>query len=244
MTRVLDVDLDFFLNDVAFSHGRDDDRLDPSEFWPWPLEQAIEFLEQRCLLRQKVPGIVVEHHDEVFYRWRGAIAAGALEAPLQVTHVDAHADLGMGDPGYTYLMSDLLFRDLEDRRDPQAGYGGLDFSNWLLFAIANRWLSELTYVFIEGGGNDIFRWHLLNFEQEASALELKAVTRSDISRYLGGSENPPVAHREPPVPFRQVPWEEFQAQEPYDLVCLTRSPSYTPEASDYLFDEIRSDSST
>jgi hypothetical protein len=44
---------------------------------------------------------------------------------------------------------------------------------------------------------------------------------------------------EPKVPFGWVSWAEFGAGEPYDVVCLARSPSFTPPASDELFDEIR-----
>ena len=33
---------------------------------------------------------------------------------------------------------------------------------------------------------------------------------------------------------------EYEATEPFDLICLARSPSYTPEAADAVYDEIRS----
>lgn len=44
---------------------------------------------------------------------------------------------------------------------------------------------------------------------------------------------------EPEIPFRYVHWEKWTAKEPFDIVCLTRSPLYTPEESDFLYDEIR-----
>lgn len=144
MQRVLDIDLDFFMYEVADGRTRDDDRLDHEEFPPWTLDETISFLSGRCGLRQKRPGIVTEHHGELFFRWRDAIDRGLLRVPFHVTHVDAHADLGMGDAGFVDLLSDLVFRDVADRRDP--GPALLD-GNLLAFAVGNRWIGELDFVY-------------------------------------------------------------------------------------------------
>jgi hypothetical protein len=34
-------------------------------------------------------------------------------------------------------------------------------------------------------------------------------------------------------------WREFEATEPFDVICLARSPDYTPAELDPLFDVIR-----
>jgi len=44
MQRILDIDLDFFVNGAAHWVAYDGDRLEPKEFRPWPLEDAIAFL--------------------------------------------------------------------------------------------------------------------------------------------------------------------------------------------------------
>jgi hypothetical protein len=31
----------------------------------------------------------------------------------------------------------------------------------------------------------------------------------------------------------------FRATEPFDVICLVRSPGFTPEAADAIYDEIR-----
>jgi hypothetical protein len=36
-----------------------------------------------------------------------------------------------------------------------------------------------------------------------------------------------------------VSWPDFEAEEPDDIVCLARSPEFTPAESDALFDSIR-----
>jgi hypothetical protein len=67
-----------------------------------------------------------------------------LRAPFHVTHVDAHADLGLRDAGYMHLLSDLLFRTPEHRRDPGEH---LNDGNYLIFAAGCRWLAGLDYVY-------------------------------------------------------------------------------------------------
>ncbi len=239
MIRILDLDLDFFLDGVGELIPKDGPRLDPSEYRPWSISDAFAFLESACLLEGRSAGWSVEHHDELFPLWRKSIEEERLEEPFHVTHVDAHADLGMGDSAYMYVMGELLFDPVEGRRYPRTGDGAMDFGNWLLFALANRWIADLTYVFNEVGGSDVFSWHMENFDNSASNLQLKAARPADLKASLGTGRIPPIQATEPLVPFAQVPWVDFHASEPYDIVCLTRSPSYTPETSDRLFDAIR-----
>jgi hypothetical protein len=102
---------------------------------------------------------VVEHHNEIFYHWGEAIDAGQMTTPLEVVHVDAHADLGLGDASYAYLMGELAFEPFQKRyeilraRRPSSRNEMLDLDsyaltdgNWLMFALACGWLSNLTYV--------------------------------------------------------------------------------------------------
>src|SRR4051812_25445661 len=116
MQRVLDLDLDAFLYGSEHWRARDDARLDAEAHPPWDLPKVLSFLESNCRLSRPLPGFAVEHHGDLFFRWRDAIADGLLVPPFHVTHVDAHADLGMGDCGYVYLLTDLL-REAPDARD-------------------------------------------------------------------------------------------------------------------------------
>ena len=100
MQRVLDLDLDFFVDGIETNRARGDGRLDPDEYPAWSLADTLDFLRARCGLTGRLPGYVVQYHGELFTRWRDAIDAGLLQAPFHVTHVDAHADLGIGDAGY------------------------------------------------------------------------------------------------------------------------------------------------
>ncbi|MCW2980753.1 MAG: hypothetical protein JWO14_2480 [Solirubrobacterales bacterium] len=241
--RILDLDLDFFVHGAA--HWRPDEggRLDDAEFPAWDLEEAVAFLTDRCLLERPLPGFVVENHGELFRAWRWAISEGLLLAPFEVTHVDAHADLGLGDYGYMHLMTDLLYRHPDERIDPDEGEAGLGNGNYLAFAIACRWISNLIYVHNDEGGRDLMTYHLEDFDPEASNIELKAMPRDEIEKLFGllarRGEPPRVDRREPKVPFRHGSFRDFRADRPFDLICLARSRTYTPRGADAIFDVVR-----
>jgi len=240
VSRVLDLDLDFFVNGAA--HWRaDEGRLDPDEFPPWAVDEAITFLQERCGLDAPLPGLVVENHGELFRLWRSAIQRGQLLPPFHVTHVDAHADLGLGDSGYMHLMTEILYREPEDRLEPREGQRGLGDGNYLAFAIACRWVSDLIYVYNDEGGNDLMTYHMEGFDPRAGHIQLKAMNKPEIEKLLGllvREEGIKVDRLEPLVPFRHGCWREFEADQPFDFICLARSPSYTPAEADAVFSEI------
>lgn len=239
--RVLDLDLDFFLDGAATWRGRQDDRLDAADYRPWPLAQVLSFLRERCRLAGTLPGIVVEHHGELFGRWRDAIDAGQLTPPFHVTHVDAHADLGLGDSGYSYLMTSLLFEEPEQRRFPKEGEGGLEDGNYLAFATACRWLSDLAYIHNgSSGGDDVLLYYRQGFDPAAQNLQLVGIrSQQELRENLLTPQNLTIAHREPAIPFQSLQWEQFHAEQPFDFICLARSPPFTPAESDPIFDAIR-----
>jgi hypothetical protein len=39
----------------------------------------------------------------------------------------------------------------------------------------------------------------------------------------------------PPVPFDWLLWHDYEATEPFDLICLARSPSFTPSEADAVY---------
>jgi hypothetical protein len=44
----------------------------------------MSFLELNCGLGRPLPGYAVEHHADLFFRWRDAIDAGLLIPPLKL----------------------------------------------------------------------------------------------------------------------------------------------------------------
>jgi hypothetical protein len=239
--RVLDIDLDFFVHGVARHRTCVDGRLDPTEYPAWSLDQTLDFLQSRCGLTGQLPGVVVDHHGELFARWRDAIDTGALRAPFHVTHVDAHADLDVGGTGYMHLLTDLLFREPEDRRDPGEH---LKDSNYLIFAVGCRWLTALDYIYNRPddrnghGPGDINRVVMQGFQHDADQIQLAALTQRQMEDFAFVRHTEPV-RLEPPVPFRAIPWAQYSATGSFDLICLARSPEYTPASCDDIFDASR-----
>lgn len=162
-----------------------------------------------------------------------------LQPPFHVTHLDAHADLGLGDSGWVYLMTDLLHCDVEDRTSPKSGGSALNEGNFLAFAIAARWIGELEYVYGDGGGGDELVYVMQDFDRASGSVQLKAI-RQDQKDDLLSRGRCEIERLEPPVPYRSLRVADYTSAGRYDFVCLTRSPLYTPEAADALFGDIRS----
>ncbi len=173
----------------------------------------MEFLRDQCGLRKQLPGFVVENHGELFPRWREAIDVGQLKAPFHVAHVDAHADLGLGDSGYVYLMTSLLFEEPKNRRYPKVGQGALGDGNYLASAIACRWLNDLVYVFNDGGGGkDALLYVMEGFNPQAQNIQLAAVrSRQELSENLMTPANLAL---ERPTPWRWCFWREGGVSSP------------------------------
>jgi hypothetical protein len=252
MQRVLDLDLDAFIFGKVHHRPPDGPRLDGEEYPPWSVEQVVGFLESNCGLTSRLPGFAVEHHGELFHRWRDAIDCELLKAPFHVTHVDAHADLGLGDCGYIHLLTELLALPLDARRDPRRGDDALGDGNYLAFALANRWIGDLTYVI---GGRMEFEEPATDYEWQPGDLlpylfkdsdlwsrtfELPTLERHNLLDNLTNTERLRPLALEPHVPYSWTVCREFRTTEPFDLVCIARSPAYTPAAADAIYEEIRS----
>ena len=238
--RVLDIDLDFFLNDIAHFANDYGDRLDESEYIPWKEAEVRNFLEFRCGLRidNKVKGRILTHHQEAFLFWRDLIDKEQLKVPFEVIHVDAHADLGLGDASWVYIMQNLLHRPIEKRRYPErfhykSNYYKFGFGNYLAFAIGCRWVSKLTFVTHPEWHNDL-PWTLFkDLTENSGIIQLRKYDRKiNLDTYVIRKVEP--LEVEPEVPFFTVPHTEFINDEPISFITLCQSPGYTPKTSDRL----------
>lgn len=251
MQRILDLDLDAFVYGTAHDRESDSPRLDPEAFPAWELSKVLALLESRCLLDGPRPGFAVEHHGELFFRWRDAIDSGLLVPPFHVTHVDAHADLGSGDSGYMYLLTELLQEPLQERRDPEVGTGRLGDGNYLAFAIANQWIAGLDYVIGGRPGNledevdypwrpsDLLAYLFEAFDPDTRTIRLALLDRKNLCESLLTVDQLLPLALEPPVPFSWELIHQLRAPAPFDFVCVARSPGFTPATADVLYDEIR-----
>lgn len=152
MQRILDIDMDFFLNDV--SHGPTDstDRLsdEDNQYAPKSREYVISFLEENLGLTKtkRLRGRIVTHHNEAFYYWRDLLESGSLMSPFEVVHVDAHADLGLGSRSWPEIFTKLLALPLVERHivEKYKNIPPPSLGDYLLYAIACRWIAKLEYI--------------------------------------------------------------------------------------------------
>ncbi len=223
--RVLDIDLDFFLNDCC-PLAEKGHRPPLTGCEPWEEGAVRSFLEEQCGLRKEapLPGRIFETHDQALLFWEEMIAAGRLSSPFHVTHVDAHSDLGIGFPGPNYVLFNVLSMPVEKRRNPALFYTQhkLDEANYLLFALAMRRVSSLDNVRNPRSRQDIPS--VLYHGTDAFQL-------TSIAAQLFAAQN----GTEPVIPFHNYEdYRTFHADVPYDFITLAMSPRYAPREADAL----------
>jgi hypothetical protein len=173
--------------------------------------------------------------------WNRLIVGGTLRTPFSLTHVDSHADLGLGDPSYVYIMCELLHADVSLRNNPKRdGAYGLSEGNYVSFALACRWISEFKYVqhpstrsSNHGGLPDIGDSFFEDNDPERDTIQLK-VYPSEIEVGIRRiTEYEPVA-LEPTVPISYFDRDTFVSTDSYSFLFAAISPSYTPKTTDRI----------
>jgi hypothetical protein len=220
--RFLDLDLDFFLNKNAYYGGQEGMRLG-SEYQPWSVSRVRYFLEKKCGLSVTVPGRTVTSHDGLLGFWNALIESGRLKIPFEVIHIDAHPDLLMGGvlrrtPGHLNI-------------DPKNGLAALQKKpvhegNYLTFAVARGWISSLVWVPLMKYGEDRPAWDG-DARTVLTHLKKRKVEQPAV-------RDLPVAGSIPGIPFSIISRSKFQADERFDYMALSKSPGFTPPASDKL----------
>jgi len=142
--------------------------------------------------------------------------------------VDTHSDLAFGPPGTGYVLNVVLSRAPQARTNID-GYRKaveLDEANYLLFALAFRWISRLTYVRNPKSHQDIPR-QLLDCEGNIHL-------RSFVSQMMEGMNG-----RKPVIPFDVFDdYRQFK-QTGYDFVTMAQSPRYAPKPADRIMEIVR-----
>ena len=227
--RVLDLDMDFFLSGPCplAAYG---ERPDESSAQVWDDAQVIRFLEEQCGLSKERPvrGAIFDTHDKALDYWAARLEDGSLTAPFEVVHVDTHSDLAFGPPGTNYVLNVVLSRLPQQRAsiDVYRGAVELDEANYLLFALAFRWIDRLAYVRNPKSHQDIPK-QLLDGDGNIHL-------RSFISQMMESKNG-----REPVVPFAVYDdYTQFE-QHGYDFVTMAQSPRYAPESADRIMEILR-----
>ena len=227
--RVLDLDMDFFLSGPCPLAALGE-RPDESCAEAWSEEAVVRFLEEQCGLSadHPVPGAIFDTHDKALDFWAARLEDGSLTAPFEVVHVDTHSDLAFGPPGTNFVLNVVLSRLPDQRADKEAYRKAveLDEANYLLYALAFRWVDRLSYVRNPKSHQDIPR-QLLTAQGDIHL-------RSFISQMMEGRNG-----KEPVIPFDVYDdYTEFR-QHGYDFVTMAQSPRYAPASADKIMDILK-----
>lgn len=238
MSRVLDIDMDFFLNKIAIEKT-EDIRLDENEYVPWKEKDFRLFLENKCCLSKenKISGRIIKDHDEAFYFWEELIKEKKIEVPFQVTHVDAHTDLKAGYPSnaLNYILGDLLHIPVS-RRLKEFNRKEMGPANYLSFAIVCGFFNKVELVIHpEFSYCDLPDLFFKEDNVDSNILEMKAYEKKAMEY---SNFNSPV-HKDQEIPFQITNHEEFQSQYSYDYLVFCQSPGYTPKTADFMIEIIK-----
>ena len=239
--KVLDLDLDCFIEGIAHYASDNGARLDDQEHPPWNESRFRNFLENRCGLSRSQPinGRVFTRHVEIFGYWRGLIDSGRLTIPFSVTHVDAHSDMGLGGFAPNHICQELLPLPPGERIRSGEALRHLDSGSFLAYALAFRWISDLTFVhhidYLDGDDfvGDFFKD---NNPFDSGIIELK---RFRISEIPLPQENRVLLTKDPDIPFQLISVDNYQNAGGFDYATICQSPGFTPESADVLLDVFR-----
>lgn len=228
--KVLDLDMDFFLTGPC-PMAKPGERPDPACAEPYSDAQVIDFLENHCGLNREhpIPGAIFDTHDKALDFWRARMREGVLRAPFDVVHVDTHSDLAFGPPGTDFVLKAVLSRSVQEREAIETYRANvkLDEANYLLFALAFRWIGTLVYVRNPRSWQDVPR-HIL--AREGGAIML----RSDVSALMERGNG-----MEPHIPFEVIEDYTTFCETGYDFVTMAQSPRYAPATADRVMDILR-----
>jgi len=255
--KVLDIDLDYFLNQVAtcWDERNSEGRLSEN-YEVWSEGNVRGFLEHNLGLSKdrKISGRIVQGHNEALYYWEEKINKQELKIPFEVIHVDAHADLGFGNAAYTHIYDSMLGFPLEKRKEHNKyeSFGDIKqegIGDYLLFAFAYRLVSKFTYCMNPFRGEHDIPEHLFKDFKEPLfcdpetrfAIQLVHNDNMKIADIYMAShrrtEYLKMAMREPEIEatlIRTIDDVNFDG----DYLCATiaQSPDYTPKTADYILD--------
>lgn len=249
--RVLDLDLDFFQEDVCIYRSDYGERVDSNYTTAWNKERFVNYLENKLGLKKetKIKGRIFSHHQEAFYFWRELILERFLEVPFDVVHIDAHADLGFGDGSFDYLTTEYMYLDYESKIYPERlvckkyGKQQFSFSNYLIFAVACGWINSIDYIlhYKNYKGIDLPRGHFKNYDIDTDLLQLKRYKQFEELGigYYRKLEDIEIIDIGKEIEFKCYKDNKGYYDKNFDFISLSISPGYTVQEADELIEVLK-----
>lgn len=254
--KVLDLDMDYFMTQIAHVRFSHKERLDEASYGDsvWSACKVRQFLENNLGLSKnhKIPGRIVSGHNEALFFWEELLNSKRLSDPFDVVHVDSHADLGLGDTSWRFLQSAFLTLPIETRRKIHnykfcGEIKEISIGDYLLWAVAYKMVSSITYCANPNGDkNDYVLDTLKNFHEEMiwdkpvkNYIQLKyneTMEKPNYNsynaykkKYLEG------AIKDPEVELLIIPTiEDVKFAGDFDYAVMAQSPNYTPASADFI----------
>ena len=261
--KILDLDMDYFMEEIATGIAESrEERLLEDEYGGcvWSEQRIRKFLEDNLGLskERKIKGRIVTGHNEALFFWQELITEKRLETPFEVIHIDSHADLGLGYLSWTYILDYLLQYPVEERCkhtkyvDCFGKLNDVGIGDYLLYAIAFRWINKLTYCANPNGDKNDYVWETLkDFEEKLiwdtpveNVIQLVCNPDVDFPSYDAEQKEKQAylkkAMKEPEVPLLIIPSiQDVKYDGDFDFVVLAQSPNYTPASADFIMDIVR-----
>ena len=227
----------------------------------WSEQEVRSFLENNLGLSKehKKRGRIVSGHNESLFFWRELIEKGDLVTPFEVIHVDSHGDLGCGYlTSVKHILDCVLYYPVEERYkhpryinrmgEPQKeGIG-----DYLLFAIAYRWISRIVYCSNPHSEPNDYAWQIIkNFDEQPiwdkpaeSIIQLLYNPDMEFPLFDDDADKKKDfidrSQKEPEVPLLIIPTnEDVSFDGNFDFAVLAQSPNYTPASADFIMDIFR-----
>lgn len=238
--NVLNIDLDFFMEDREVHIADSDKRLDDNNSKAWKSNMFVDFIEKQCNLSKMTPvdGCIVKHHDQVYYKWWQLITQEKLTIPFSLTHIDAHSDLGLSNIELLKLQTVIMHYPPEIRYHLANEMNLINSANYLSFALANQWISSFIFVLhprYTMKYNDLPKSLFMENTWNSKQIEMKSY-QYDQNMTLGNIHNRKPLSKDPLIPFHWITQDEYNMLETFDYAFLSQSPGFTTKSADDLME--------
>ncbi|MBP5628525.1 MAG: hypothetical protein J6X27_01620 [Bacteroidaceae bacterium] len=240
--NILDLDLDFFQNDVYYDYDGNKQRLSDDDFWPWAERDVRSFLEKKCGLNKTNPiiGCCAKTHDQLF----NVIVEKGFDN-INLYHVDAHDDLhpsASGKKCFVCNIINLMSCPVEERITVIKDH--MSEGNVVGMLLAYQKLNSVFFITDKSK-----RWHIStrtpmfhkDFNENGEMLQIPTVKDGividDFIRYPDLVKK--VNWIEPEIPYHVEDYSSWQTPTSFDFVFFCQSPRFTSEASDALIPIIK-----
>lgn len=256
--RVLDLDMDYFMTEIANTPFSCKERLAEEDYGNsvWSAEEVREFLEHNLGLSKthKIPGKIVSGHNEALFFWEELINGKKLSDPFDVVHVDSHADLGLGGAAWSFLQKSFLTLPVDSRRKIREykfcdRVEKINMGDYLLWAVAYKMVSSIVYCANPHGDKDDYVLDTLkDFHEECiwdkpvkNYIQLKYNEIMDMPKLYSSDEYKKKylegAIKDPEVELLIIPTiDDVRFAGDFDYAVMAQSPNYTPASADFIID--------